>query len=78
MSEAEFSGVSWLHDKLKSILSDRKESLASGIANGVPLEEYRQMVGRYRETDRMLGTTLPELFHEFYQSEDDDLEVLDE
>lgn len=64
------TGISWFHDKLHEIMTDRLENLKEGIAEGVPTDEYRQMVGRYKETKRFVGITLPELFKEFYQAEE--------
>lgn len=64
------TGVSWFHDKLLEIMTDRLEHLKEGIAEGVPTDEYRQMVGRYKETKRFVKITLPELFEEFYQAEE--------
>jgi hypothetical protein len=74
------SGVSWLHDKLRTDLEARKEYLMEAIATGLPQEEYRQFVGRYRECKRQLDE-LGELFADFYQNEDadeDDLGEIDE
>jgi len=65
------SGVSWLHDKLREIMTERMEFLKEGIADGVPQDDYRCMVGRYKEAKRFVGITLPELFTEFYQSSDE-------
>ncbi len=64
------TGVSWFHDKLREIMTDRLEHLKEGIAEGVPQDEYRQMVGRYKEAKRFVGITLPELFKEFYEAEE--------
>lgn len=77
MNKPIVSGVSWLHDTLRSRVKERSEWLKEAIAAGVPLEEYRQMVGKYKETQRFLKITLPELFEEFYQadSESDDNEL---
>lgn len=66
------SGVSWLHDKLLAEITGRAEFLKDAIAGGVPLEEYRQMVGKYKECKRLINITLPEIFTEFYQSSDED------
>ena len=80
MSEQELTvtgGVSWLNAKLNTMLEDRKDFLAHGIAQGVPTEEYQQMVGRYRETKRMIGE-ISELFIEFQQADDDDGDELGE
>jgi len=65
------SGVSWLHDTLLKITEARSEKLMRGIANGVPDHEYKQMVGRFRENERLLKVTIPELFTDFYQADDD-------
>jgi len=66
------SGVSWLHDKLLADMKERSEFLKEAIANGVPDSEYRQMVGKYKETQRFIKITLPETFTEFYQSADEE------
>ena len=76
------SGVSWLHDTLKSTLTDRMEFLKEGVANGIAsVDEYRAMCGRYHEAKRMLEITIPEIFTDFYQAEeteDEELGELDE
>ncbi len=64
------TGISWFHDKLLEIMTARSEFLKEGIARGVPTEEYRMMVGKYREVQRFIQNTLPELFEEFYQAEE--------
>lgn len=63
------SGVSWLHERLLTVLKERREFLRNAIASGVPMPEYRQMVGRHREVNRMIDDTIPELFVDFYQSD---------
>jgi len=72
------SGVSWLHDRLKEMGTERVEYLKEGIAEGVPLHEYQAMVGRYKEAKRVLSIILPELFEEFYSAEQADDEELEE
>lgn len=64
------SGVSWLHDKLVQELEDRGEALKEGMARGVPVEEYKQFVGRYRE-NREIRFMVTEIFEGFYQDDDD-------
>jgi len=81
MGEAEIrvaSGVSWLQSQLTALAEDRVATLQEGIAEGVPLEEYRQMVGRYKEAKRQLTIVIPELFKEFYQAEETEDEELGE
>lgn len=68
-------GVSWLYSKLNAQFTDRIDFLAHHIANGVPVEEYKQMVGRYREVNR-INDNLSELFEEFNKSEDETGEEL--
>jgi len=72
MTIQSFSGVSWLHDRLIQILDERATTLAEGVANGVPEAEYRQFVGRYRECKRFRDDVIPELFIEFYKSDEDE------
>ncbi len=69
------SSVSWLHDTLRIRLTERAEGLMYKISKGVPQDEYRQMVGRFRENERQ-QSELAELFEEFYTSEDDTGEEL--
>jgi len=80
MSEEEItvsSGVSWFQNKINAMLEDRKDSLAHTIAGGVPEGEYRQMVGRYKETCRLI-TEFGELFAEFYEADEEDGDGLEE
>jgi hypothetical protein len=75
------SGVSWLHDELVALATERVENLKDGIAEGVPLHEYPAMVGRYKEAKRQLSIVIPELFEKFYvadESEDSSLEELND
>ncbi len=65
------SGVSWLHDELRKSLTERIEFLKNAIARGVPDEEYRQFVGRFREASR-LKDEIDELFVNFYQDDIDE------
>lgn len=69
------SGISWLHDTLLQRAQDRLDHLKDGLSEGVPIEEYRQVVGRCKELKRLINIDIPELFTDFYQSdteEDDD------
>lgn len=68
------SGVSWLRDTLMKMAEDRVEFLKEGIADGVPLHEYGGMVGRYKEAKRLLNISLPEIFEQFQQADDDAFE----
>lgn len=64
------SGLSWLRDRITQAATDRCTILQEGIADGVPQEEYRQMVGRYREAKRWRDIIIPEIFDEFQQADD--------
>ena len=69
------SGVSWLHDKMREKLEERKQFLMEAIAHGVPEAEYRGFVGRIRECKRQIDE-LDEVFAMFYQEEEiDDIEL---
>lgn len=68
------SGISWLLEKLKSVAEDRVAFLQEGCADGVPLEEYAAMVGRYKEAKRWREFVISEIFEEFQQAEDNALE----
>jgi len=65
------SGVSWLHDKLRSELEERRESLRSSMEKGLNYHEYIQYCGRIRENERQQDS-LAALFKDFYQGDDDD------
>lgn len=66
------SNISWLHDQLLKRATERLELLKDGLAEGVPTEEYRQIVGRCKELKRLIGIDIPELFTDFYSSDSDD------
>lgn len=79
MSEGEgqiavVSGISWLLATLQAKAEDRLEHLKEGIAEGVPLEEYAAMVGRYKEAKRWSAFMISETFEEFQQAEEASLE----
>ena len=67
-------GLSWLHGTLKTLAADRCAFLQEGIAEGVPVEEYRQMVGRYKEAKRFRDDVVPELFQAFAAADEEDLD----
>ena len=68
------SGISWLLGTLQAKAEDRLEYLKEGIAEGVPREEYEQMVGRYKEAKRWRDFMFKETFAEFQQAEESALE----
>ncbi len=68
------SGVSWLLENLQMKAEERLEHLKEGIAEGVPREEYEQMVGRYKEAKRWKDFMFAETFAEFQQAEESVLE----
>lgn len=68
------SGISWLLETLQAKAIERLEFLKEGIAEGVPREEYEQMVGRYKEAKRWRDFMFKETFEEFQQIEDSALE----
>jgi len=68
------SGVSWLLAKMQDYATDRLEFLKEGIADGVPLEEYAAMVGRYKEAKRWKQFVIEDIFAEFQQAEESQLE----
>jgi len=77
MAEGEIiveSGLSWLHDKLISVASERCDHLKDGIAEGVPMNEYAAMVGRYKEAKRWRDIEIPEIFDTFQKADDDSFE----
>ena len=65
------SGVSWLHDKLRAGLKERREQLRTYLERGVPFHEYVGFIGRVKENERQQNE-LDELFKDFYQLEDED------
>ena len=69
------TGVSWLHDRLLRELKERKEHLQEGLGEGVPLQQYRQLVGRIQEIKRMIKITLPEIFQELYSADEDEDDI---
>ena len=68
------SGISWLLETLQAKAVDRLEYLKEGIAEGVPRDEYEQMVGRYKEAKRWRDFMFKETFEEFQQAEESSLE----
>lgn len=68
------SGISWLLDTLQAKAEERLAYLKDGIAEGVPRDEYEQMVGRYKEAKRWKSFVIYETFAEFQQAEDSSLE----
>ena len=74
------SGVSWLLEQLQQKAYERMEYLKEGIAEGIPRDEYEQMVGRYKEAKRWHDFMFSETFAEFQQAEESVLEddVLEE
>lgn len=76
-------GISWLLETLQGKAVERLEFLKEGIAEGVPREEYEQMVGRYKEAKRWRDFMFKDTFDEFQQAEesaleDDELEEMPE
>jgi len=69
------SGISWLLHRFRREAEDRLEYLKEGIAEGIPREEYEQMVGRYKEAKRWHTFVIAEVFEEFQSAEDDALEA---
>lgn len=68
------SGISWLLETLQAKAVDRLEFLKEGIAEGVPRDEYEQIVGRYKEAKRWRDFMFKETFEEFQQAEESSLE----
>ena len=68
------SGISWLLATLQARAEDRLAHLREGIAEGVPMEEYQQLVGRYKEAKRWKEFMISEVFEEFQKAEDSALE----
>lgn len=68
------SGISWLLETLQAKAEERLEYIKDGIAEGVPRDEYEQMVGRYKEAKRWKSFVISETFAEFQQAEDSSLE----
>jgi len=68
------SGVSWLLDRLKRTAQDRLDDITLKIAEGVPLHEYGNFLGRRREAKRWVDFMISDIFEEFQQAEDAALE----
>lgn len=68
------SSVSWLLENLQMKAEERLEFLKEGIAEGVPREEYEQMVGRYKEAKRWKEFMFADTFAEFQAAEESVLE----
>ena len=68
------SGISWLLERMQTEASERLEYLKEGIAEGVPRDEYEQMVGRYREAKRWHKFGIEDIFEEFQKTEESQLE----
>jgi len=68
------SGVSWLMNRLQGYATERMEFLKEGIAEGVPRAEYEAMVGRYKEAKRWRTFVIEDIFGEFQQTEESQLE----
>lgn len=68
------SGVSWLLDRLRRVAQDRLDDITLKVAEGVPLHEYGNFLGRRREAKRWVDFMISDVFEEFQQAEDNALE----
>lgn len=65
-------GVSWVHDRLRKDLEDRRQQLLEFLARGVPYHEYVGFIGRLKENERQQAD-IAEMFKDFYQGEEEDV-----
>lgn len=68
------SGISWIYDKLRAVAQERVDWLVQTMAQGVPLHEYGNFVGRHHEARRWVDFVLKEIFEEFQNAEEASLD----